>query len=130
MQKLLTIITFFIGIFFLINNVSASSYTARAYINSSGNVRSGPGTQYGIVEGREKEGTYYLLVEDKLHADTNNHKDCIGDWYQVYYNGTSTGYICEDHVDVVYSHTTDDIVPSTTCEQKMSDAGFPELKHL
>ncbi len=125
MRKLMATILIFISSFFLIINASAVSYTARAYINSSGNVRSGPGTQYSIVDGREKEGTYYLLVEDKLHADTNNHKDCNGDWYQVYYNGTSTGYICEDHVDVVHSYSTDDVAPQTTCEIEMSNLGFP-----
>ena len=105
-------------------DVSAAT-TARAYINSSCNVRTGPGTQYEILDGREKLGAYYNLVEDKTYADENNHNGCNSDWYQVYYNGTATGYVCGDHVDVVYSHSTDDVAPSTTCEIEMSNLGFP-----
>ena len=105
-------------------DVSAAT-TARAYINSSCNVRTGPGTQYEILDGREKLGAYYNLVKDKTYADENNHNGCNSDWYQVYYNGTATGYVCGDHVDVVYSHSTDDVAPSTTCEIEMSNLGFP-----
>ena len=104
-------------------DVSAAT-TARAYINSSCNVRTGPGTQNTKISSAYI-GSYYTLVEDKTYQDTNNHYDCNSDWYQIYYNGVDSGYVCGDHVDVVYSHSTDDVAPSTTCEQEMSDLGFP-----
>ena len=45
MRKMMIFVTLFVCSFFLMYNVSAASYTARAYINSSCNVRTGPGTQ-------------------------------------------------------------------------------------
>lgn len=124
MRKIIVFVTLFVCSFFLIHNVSAASYTARAYINSSCNVRTGPGTQ-NIKISSAYIGSYYNLVEDKTYTDTNNHYDCNSDWYQIYYNGTATGYVCGDHVDVVRSYSTDDVAPSTTCEQEMSNLGFP-----
>ena len=124
MRKTMIFITLFVCSFFLMYNVSAASYTARAYINSSCNVRTGPGTQNKKISSAYI-GSYYNLVEDKTYADTNNHYDCNSDWYQIYYNGTATGYVCGDHVDVVRSYSTDDVAPSTTCEQEMSNLGFP-----
>lgn len=124
MRKLLAIITIFICSFFLISNVSAASYTARAYINSSCNVRTGPGTQNARITSLYT-GSYYNLVVDQTFSDTNNHYDCNSDWYQVYYNGIDVGYVCGDHVDVVRSYSTDDVEPQTTCEVEMSNLGFP-----
>lgn len=124
MRKILIFLSILILSFFFVTDASAASYTARAYINSSCNVRTGPGTQNSRITSLYI-GSYYNLVEDKTYADTNNHYDCNSDWYQVYYNGTSTGYVCGDHVDVVYSYSTDDVAPATTCEQEMSALGFP-----
>ena len=124
MRKIIVFVTLFVCSFFLMYNVSAASYTARAYINSSCNVRTGPGTQNTKISSAYI-GSYYNLVEDKTYTDTNNHYDCNSDWYQIYYNGTATGYVCGDHVDVVRSYSTDDVAPSTTCEQEMSNLGFP-----
>lgn len=124
MKKVEYILFSFLVMFIFLADTSAAT-TARAYINSSCNVRTGPGTQYEILDRREKSGAYYNLVEDKTYADENNHYDCNSDWYQIYYNGVATGYVCGDHVDVVYSHSTDDVAPSTTCEIEMSNLGFP-----
>lgn len=110
--------------FFIVNEVSAASVTARAYINSSCNVRTGPGTQNKAVTSAYI-GSYYNLVEDKTYEDTNNHYNCNSDWYQIYYNGVATGYVCGDHVDVVRSYSSDDVAPQTTCEIEMSNLGFP-----
>ena len=124
MRKTMVFITLFICSFFLIHNVSATSYTARAYINSSCNVRTGPGTQNKRITSLYT-GSYYNLVVDQTFADTNNHYDCNSDWYQVYYNGIDVGYVCGDHVDVIHSYNTDDVAPQTTCEVEMSNLGFP-----
>ncbi len=124
MRKTMVFVTLFICSFFLIHNVSATSYTARAYINSSCNVRTGPGTQNKRITSLYT-GSYYNLVVDQTFADTNNHYDCNSDWYQVYYNGIDVGYVCGDHVDVIHSYNTDDVAPQTTCEVEMSNLGFP-----
>ena len=124
MRKMMIFVTLFVCSFFLIHNVSATSYTARAYINSSCNVRTGPGTQNKRITSLYT-GSYYNLVVDQTFADTNNHYDCNSDWYQVYYNGIDVGYVCGDHVDVIHSYNTDDVAPQTTCEVEMSNLGFP-----
>ena len=124
MKKIGYILFSFLFMFMYVAKVDAAM-TARAYINESCNVRTGPGTQYEILDKREKLGAYYNLVEDKTYQDANNHNGCNSDWYQIYYNGTATGYVCGDHVEVVYSHSTDDVAPQTACEIEMSNLGFP-----
>ena len=116
MKKLITMFTILVCFFFITNKASATSYTARAYILDQGaNVRTGPGTQNKKLTSLGK-GSYYNLVEDKTYKDTNNYYDCNSDWYQIYYNGTATGYVCGDHVEVIRSYSTDDVAPTTTCE--------------
>ena len=125
MKKLITMFTILVCFFFITNKASATSYTARAYILDQGaNVRTGPGTQNKKLTSLGK-GSYYNLVEDKTYKDTNNYYDCNSDWYQIYYNGTATGYVCGDHVEVIRSYSTDDVAPTTTCEIEMSNLGFP-----
>ena len=126
MQKILTIIVVFVYSFIFVTiDASATSYTARAYILDQGaNVRTGPGTQNSRLTSLGK-GSYYNLVEDRTYADTNNYYNCNSDWYQIYYNGTATGYVCGDHVEVVRSYSTDDVAPTTACEVEMSNLGFP-----
>ena len=124
MKKFGYILFSFLFMFMYVAKVDAAM-TARAYIKESCNVRTGPGTQYEILDKREKLGAYYNLVEDKTYQDANNHNGCNSYWYQIYYNGTATGYVCGDHVEVVYSHSTDDVAPQTACEIEMSNLGFP-----
>ena len=124
MKKIGYILFSLLIMFMYVAKVDAAM-TARAYIKESCNVRTGPGTQYEILDKREKLGAYYNLVEDKTYQDANNHNGCNSDWYQIYYNGTATGYVCGDHVEVVYSHSTDDVAPQTACEIEMSNLGFP-----
>ena len=126
MQKILTIIVVFVCSFIFVTiDASATSYTARAYILDQGaNVRTGPGTQNTRIKSLDK-GTYFNLVEDRTYSDTNNYYNCNSDWYQIYYNGVDTGYVCGDHVEVVRSYSTDDVTPTTACEVEMSNLGFP-----
>lgn len=117
---LLIIVTFFV----CICSVKAEN-TARALILDAGaNIRTGPGTQNTRL-GSFAKYSYYNLVDDKTYPDTNNHVGCDKDWYHIYYNGTADAYVCGDHVEVVYSYTTDDVEPQNECETAMKDAGFP-----
>lgn len=117
-------ILFAIILFLSIDGVKAAETTARAYITSGCNVRTGPGTQNNKIT-TASTGYYYNLVVDKTFSDTNNHYECNSDWYQIYYNGSDTAYVCGDHVEVVRSYSTDDVAPTTACEKEMSALGFP-----
>lgn len=124
-MKKIILTTIILFSFLCVKSVYASTYTARAYILDQGaNVRTGPGTQNKKITSLNL-GSYYLLVEDRTYKDTNNYYDCNSDWYQIYYNGIDTGYVCGDHVKVIRSYSTDDITQTTTCEIEMSNLGFP-----
>ena len=116
--------TLFLIIFLLfVCNVKAN-ITKRAYITATCNVRTGPGTQNNRLTSAYR-GHIYNLVEDKVYKDTNNHKNCDGDWYQIYFNGVAKGYVCGDHVEVVSSYSEDGVEPVSDCEKEMSNLGFP-----
>lgn len=125
MKKLLNLFVVFISLFCFSNVVSANSHTYRVKILDSGvNIRSDASTKSSRVTYVQK-GSYYNLVEEHPKKDLDNYQKCSSDWYHIYYNGTSTGYVCGDHVKVVKSYSTDGIEPTTTCEIEMSNLGFP-----
>ena len=107
-------------------NVSAASYTNRIkVINNQTNLRNNPGGNDGSRLGLLSKNDYYVLKDDKLYPDENNHKNCNGDWYYMtYYTGVD-GYVCSDNVELVVSYSTDDVEASTECEKTLSAAGFP-----
>lgn len=124
MKKSYLFLVFVMSFIFMGSVFAEETKTARAYINSNCNIRTGPGTQNSKIASSYK-GYYYNLVVDGTFKDTNNNKSCnSGVWYQVYYKG-DPAYICGDHVDVVYSYANDDVAPSSDCEKAMSNAGFP-----
>jgi len=125
MKKICFLLFLLWSVFLISFNVSAESFTLRARILDDGtNVRSGAGTQNKRIAYVQKY-SYYNLVENKTYPDTNENKGCSKDWYQIYYNGVSSGYVCGDHVEVVTSHNTDGVSPVTECEIQMSNLGFP-----
>jgi len=82
-------------------------------------LRVGPGTNYDYLKTLTK-GNVYRLVNDTLYQDE---KGCANGWYKIYYEGSDAGYICSDNIElstVVYNET-----PTTDCENKLSDLGFP-----
>ena len=109
---------------FACQNVDAG-VTARTLILDAGaNVRTGPGKQYSRIKSLAKY-SYYNLVDDTLYKDESNHDVCNGDWYKIYHNGVATGYVCQDHVELVNSYSTDDEVATTECAVELQDLGFP-----
>ncbi len=125
MKKILTIIIFIIS-FFCITNVNASSYTYRIKVlNNQTNLRNDPGGTDGTRIGLLYKNDYYILKDDKLYDDVNNHKRCKGGWYHMTYYTSVDGYVCSDDVELVISYSTDTETPSTECEKKLSEAGFP-----
>lgn len=125
MKKSKVIILFFILVFSLfISQKTLAGTISRAIIKNTCNVRVGPGTQNKKIASAYQGGSYNLVTDTK-YEDTNHNKKCNGSWYHIYFNGTSSGYICEDHADIVVSYDTDDVLPSTECEIRFNEAGFP-----
>lgn len=119
---LLSFVTFFL--FCL--NVKAVGYTYRVKIINSGvNLRNNPGGNDGVRVGLLSRNDYYILVDDKLYDDENNHKRCNGGWYHMTYYTDVEGYVCSDDVKLVKSYSSDDIEASTDCEKELASLGFP-----
>ena len=125
MKKFLAII-FLIMALFYIDNVNATSYTHRIKVlNNQTNLRKDPGGTDGTRIGLLYKNDYYVLKDDKLYDDVNNHKRCNGGWYHMTYYTNVDGYVCSDDVELVVSYSTDDVTPTTECEKKLSEVGLP-----
>lgn len=125
MKKILSLFIFIMG-FFFITNVQATSYTHRIKVmNNQTNLRKDPGGTDGTRLGLLSKNDYYVLVDDKLYEDVNNHERCIGNWYYMSYYTGLNGYVCSDDVKLVTSFSNDNETPSTECEKALSEAGFP-----
>lgn len=88
----------FLFITFLIFNINfchAETYKGKI-IGSGVNLRSGPGTNYGTLKSVNK-GNYYILVSNTLH---NSEEGCESGWYQIYYEGETSGYICSNYIEI------------------------------
>ena len=127
MKNVCTNFLFLIIVFLLFSfSACASTYTYRIKVlNNQTNLRKDAGGTDGTRLGLLSKNDYYVLVDDSLHADVNNHKRCNGDWYfMTYYTGVN-GYVCSDDVELIKSYSSDDVAPSTECEKELSNAGFP-----
>ncbi len=124
MKKISWLIVF-VMTFFVITNVAAEEYTYRVKVkNDNTNLREGTGSNTNRVATLDKFD-YYVMVSDKLYPDTNGHKNCNGDWYNITYYTGKNGYVCSDDVEVIKSLVTDEAEPTNECEQSLKDAGFP-----
>ena len=118
-NKYISYFIFIICLFiFNMNFCYATIY--RAKISGSGvNLRSGPGTNYNTLKSISKDSEY-TMVNNTLYP---SEQECTNGWYKIYYEGAASGYVCSDYV------TTSTILinetPTTECEQKMKDLGFP-----
>ena len=118
-NKYISYFIFIICLFiFNMNFCYATIY--RVKINGSGvNLRSGPGTNYNTLKSISKDSEY-TMVNNTLYP---SEQECTNGWYKIYYEGAASGYVCSDYV------TTSTILinetPTTECEQKMKDLGFP-----
>ncbi len=118
------LLLFIIAFLFVCQNVNAGT-TLRALIKSQGtNVRTGPSKNYSRIKSVNKYA-YYNLVDDKIYPDESGNNDCETGWYKVYHNGTATGYVCGEHVEVITSYSNDDAEATTECEIALKEAGFP-----
>ena len=112
--------------FLYIDNIKASEYTYRIkVINNQTNLRKDPGGTDGTRIGLLYVNDYYVLKDDKLYEDVNNHEECNGNWYHMTYYTDVDGYVCSDDVELVISYSNDDEKPTTECEIALSEASFP-----
>ncbi len=120
----ISILFLFIGL----NSVKAYETTKRVIIKSengkNANVREKPSTSSKVLDYAGLDGIYNLVTDEKF-KDEENYKACKDDWYLIYYNGTSKGYLCGENALVVESYRTDDAIATTTCEIEMANLGFP-----
>ena len=124
MKKIINFIFLFVLSFLLVSNVKAVEYTYRVKIVNPIPLREGAGTNYKSIDSLDLYD-YYVMVSDKLYEDTNNKVGCSKGWYNITYYTGVTGYVCADDVEVIESYTTDDATPTSECETKMKEAGFP-----
>jgi len=123
MKKLKNIIIFsIISLFIALPSVSAESYYGVVTTDVL-RVRSGPGKNYQQLTSLSI-GTTKDLVSVTKSADEGG---CDGEgWYQIYYKGTSVGYVCSLYFDVYKKEEiTDSKTPTTACEIDLSNKGFP-----
>ena len=82
------------------------------------NVRSGPGTNYGII------GTLNFNDEVSYVESKKNEQGCSTVWYHIKYNNNSSdGYVCSSYVKSEELATVD---PNGEYEKYLRDQGFPE----
>lgn len=125
MKKVLMFLIVILSILIL-SNVKASTYTYRIKVlNNQTNLRNNPGGTDNSRLGLLSKNDYYVLKDDKLYPDENNHNNCKGDWYYMTYYTGLDGYVCSDDVELIVSYSTDDVEPTTECEKALSEAGFP-----
>ena len=125
MKKVLMFLIVFLSILIL-SDVKASTYTYRIKVlNNQTNLRNNPGGTDNSRLGLLSKNDYYVLKDDKLYPDENNHNNCKGDWYYMTYYTGLDGYVCSDDVELIVSYSTDDVEPTTECEKALSEAGFP-----
>ncbi len=109
-------------------NVRAAETTMRVVIKSSSgnsaNVREKPSTKANRLAYAQVD-SIYNVVTDATFKDLDNYAQCKADWYQIYYNGVATGYVCGENAEVVTSYRYDGEAPQDACEQELANQGFP-----
>lgn len=120
MKKYILSYIFIFSFLFILNMNFCHAETYKGKITGNGvYLRSGPGTNYETLKTLSKDSEY-ILVSNAVYQ---TEKDCNNGWYKIYYEGSTTGYVCHDYVEVitlVYNET-----PTNECEQSLADLGFP-----
>ena len=118
-NKYLLFMLFIISLFiFNMDICLAASYRGKI-IGTGVRLRNGPGTNYDSLKSVSKDSEY-MLVNNNIYESESG---CASGWYKVYFDGSSTGYVCKDYIEVteiVFNET-----PTNECEQALSDLGFP-----
>lgn len=103
-KKGISYFSFFLFIF-ITDITFCYAETYKVVIDGTGvNLRSGPGTNYGTVK-TLTNGNSYTLVSNKIHK---TEKGCTSGWYELYYEGNKSGFVCSNYV--ILSTSTGEIV--------------------
>lgn len=100
------------------NYCSAKIFKVKVKTNEI-SLRTGPGTSYNILK-TSNIGDEYTLITEKL---TVSEYGCENGWYNVYYDGPKTAYICSNEVDVYTIEVSN--IPQNECETNLQALGFP-----
>lgn len=112
---------FSIFIFFFAFIMAPNADTTKIRVDyNSVNLRTGPGTNYFSIK-TLGVNSVFSLVDANLYP---NESGCDDGWYRIYYSGTEEGYICSSYITLI-SIPDADPVTTTTCEQELAAAGFP-----
>ena len=117
-KKIISLITFMLCLCPL--TVKAASYYG--VVNGVDvRIRTAPGN--GDTIKYVSTGTTFDMPTKDKSAGTSN---CSSGWYQVYYSGSSVGYICADYF-IAYEKapSQENATPSGECQTAMKNAGFP-----
>lgn len=118
MKKIYYIIFLLLLLFCFSTKCDAHIYRA-TITTESVNLRVGPGTNYSVLEYLEKDSVYTMISNTLYH----NESGCENDWYKIYFNGGTSGYVCSDYVNVETIIINE--VPVTECEKELNTLGFP-----
>ncbi len=100
------LICVFIFVFFCLTiNVYAEG--KKAVLNTTVNLRTGPGTNYKVIVSG-KTGSSYLLKKETVIPDEPKNGNCNSGWYELDYNGTSA-YACASYVQIRNASESSDI---------------------
>lgn len=107
-------------ILFIINMNFCYAANYKATITGSDvALRSGPGTNHSKIKTLVKHGEYDMVDNNKYESTGG----CSNGWYKIYYEASSSGYVCSDYVSISSVANGDN--PSGSCEQNLQAAGFP-----
>ncbi len=125
MRKIFSKIFVFVILFIVYTNVYAQTYygvvKTQGY-DSTVNIRKKPSTL--TADGHHavtRNGAVFPLVSMDLHPNISG---CTEGWYQIYYSGSKTGYLCSNLLDI-YESKSDGSLAATDCEKNMESLGFP-----
>jgi len=118
-NKYFYLIIFVISLFIINMNICCAEIYKGKITGSGVFLRSGPGINYDTLKSISKDSEY-MLVNNTIYQSGDG---CQNGWYKVYYEASSTGYICSDYITVttlVFNES-----PTNECEQSLHDLGFP-----
>ena len=118
-NKYLIFILFIISLFIFNMNICYAATYKGKIIGTGVRLRSGPGTNYESLKNVSKDNEY-VLVNTTIYE---SEEGCSNGWYKIYYEGSSTGYVCKEYIEV--SEVVFNETPTNECEQNLSDLGFP-----
>ena len=93
-NRTINIIFLFIFLFIVNMNICYADIYKAKIINSEVSLRVGAGTNYDVIASLPKDSEYKMIDNTLIQSES----ECINGWYQIFYNDTSSGYVCSSDV--------------------------------